>query len=49
MKEKMHKELFKIGHTKVDVHNLKAVESICIAIVGILSITAGTIYGTIMF
>jgi hypothetical protein len=49
MKKKMHKDIFKIGSTKFDIHNLRAVETISIVIVGILSITAGTIYGSMLF
>jgi len=49
MKEKMQKDVVKIGHSVVDIHNLKAIEAVSITIVGILSITAGTIYGMTMF
>jgi len=49
MKEKLQKEIAKLGSTHVDHSNLKAVEAISMSIVAILAITVGTIYGDILF
>ena len=49
MKEKMQKDLFKVGSKHVDHWNLKAYEAISMTVVGILSITLGQIYGSLLF
>lgn len=49
MKEKLQKEITRIGSTTVDHYNLKAIEAISMSIVAILAITVGTIYGDILF
>ncbi len=48
MEKKLHKDVVRIGSENVDIHDLKHYEAVAIAVVGILSITIGTIYGAIM-
>ena len=45
MKEKLHKEVVRIGSEHVDHGNLKALEAVSMSVVTILAITIGTIYG----
>jgi len=49
MKEKLNKEVAKIGSSNVDHGNLNAIEAVSMSIVAILAITAGTIYGGMLF
>jgi len=49
MKEKLKKEVFKIGTTPVDHKQLSAIEAIAMSVVAILAVTLGTIYGDMLF
>jgi hypothetical protein len=48
MKEKLHKDVVRIGSKNVDIENLEHYEAIFISIVGILSLAVGTIYANIL-
>lgn len=49
MKEKMNKEVAKIGSDHVDHGNLKAFEAVSMSVVAILALTIGTMYGDKLF
>jgi len=49
MKEKLQKEVIKVGTKTVDYEKLEHYEAVSIAVVGILSATIGTIYGSGLF
>ena len=49
MKEKLHKEVVKIGSEHVDHNDLKAIEAVSMSVVAILAITIGTLYGDKLF
>lgn len=49
MKEKLNKEIARIGSGYVDHGSLKAYEAISMSIVAILAITIGTMYGDKLF
>lgn len=49
MKEKMTKEVARIGTKHVDHGNLEAIEAVSMSVVAILSLTIGTIYGSMLF
>lgn len=49
MKEKMTKEVARIGSNHVDHSNLNAVEAVSMSVVAILALTIGTIYGDKLF
>jgi hypothetical protein len=48
VREHLHKEVFRVGHKHVDHYNLTAIEAVAMSLVAILSITVGTIYGSIL-
>jgi hypothetical protein len=49
MKEKLNKEIVRLGTGSVDHSNLKAYEAISMSVVAILAITIGTMYGDKLF
>ena len=49
MKEKLNKEIVRIGSEHVDHNNLKPYEAISMSAVGILAITIGTLFGDKLF
>lgn len=49
MKEKLTKEVARIGSEHVDHGNLKAYEAISMSVVAVLAITIGTLYGDKLF
>jgi hypothetical protein len=49
MKEKLNKEVVRLGTDYVDHKNLKAIEAISMSVVAILAITIGTMYGDKLF
>ncbi|MFA5926650.1 MAG: hypothetical protein WCT32_01825 [Patescibacteria group bacterium] len=49
MKEKLHTDIVRVGTKSVDHNDLSAIEATAMSIVAILSITLGTIYGSLMF
>ena len=49
MKEKMKKEIVRIGSEHVKYHDLKAVEAVTMSVVALLSIALGAIYGSLLF
>lgn len=49
MKDKLNKEIIRLGSENVDHNNLKAYEAISMSIVAILALTIGTIYGDKLF
>ena len=49
MKEKLHKEVFRIGSKHVNVNDLRPYEAVSMSLVAVLSIALGTIYGTMLF
>jgi len=49
MKEKLNKEIARIGSEHVDHGNLKAYEAISMSVVAILALTIGTMYGDKLF
>jgi len=48
MRKNLHKDVVRLGSESVNIHDLKHYEATAIAIVGILSIVVGTIYGNLM-
>lgn len=48
MKEKLTKEVARIGSKHVDHGNLDAIEAVSMSVVAILSLTVGTIYGSML-
>lgn len=48
MKEKLHNDVLRIGSKNIDIENLEHYEAVSISIVGILSLTIGTIYANIL-
>jgi len=48
MEKELHKDVVRIGSKNVDIHDLKHYEAVAIAVVGVLSITVGTIYGALI-
>ncbi|MCL5410558.1 MAG: hypothetical protein M1324_01740 [Patescibacteria group bacterium] len=49
MKEKLNKEVARIGSCHVDHENLKAYEAISMSLVAVLALTIGTMYGDKLF
>lgn len=49
MKEKLQKEVARIGSEHVDHGNLKAIEAVSMSAVAILAITVGTMYADKLF
>jgi len=49
MEEKMHQELFRIGSKHIDTNNIKVYEAVSMVAVGFLSLSLGTIYGSLLF
>ena len=49
MKEKLQKEVVRIGSEHVDHGNLKLVEAVSMSVVAVLAITIGTLYGDKLF
>lgn len=49
MKEKMTKEVARIGSKHVDHGNLNAIEAVSMSVVAILALTVGTMYGDKLF
>lgn len=45
----LHKDVVRLGSKSVDHYDLNAIEAVAMTLVAILSITAGTIYGTMLF
>lgn len=49
MKDKLNKEVARLGSEHVDHGNLKAIEAVSMSVVAILAITIGTMYGDKLF
>jgi hypothetical protein len=49
MREKLQSEVVKVGTKTLDYNNLKLYEAISVAVVAVLALTLGTIYGTILY
>jgi|BarGraNGADG00212_2_1021979.scaffolds.fasta_scaffold194732_1 hypothetical protein len=49
MKEKMTKEVARIGSKNVDHGKLEAIEAVSMSIVAVLALTVGTIFGAKLF
>ena len=49
MKEKLQKDVIRIGSKDVDHSNLSAFEAVSMSAVAILAITVGTLYGDKLF
>lgn len=49
MKEKLNKEVARIGSEHVDHGNLKAIEAVSMSVVAILALTIGTLFGDKLF
>lgn len=49
MKEKLQKDMFRLGSKNVDHSNLSAIEAVSMSAVAILAITIGTLYGDKLF
>lgn len=49
MKEKLNKEVARIGSKHVDHGNLNVIEAVAMSTVAILALTVGTIYGDKLF
>lgn len=49
MKEKLTKEVVRIGSKHVDHGNLNAIEAVSMSVVAILALTVGTMYGDKLF
>jgi len=49
MKEKLQKEVVRIGSKHVDHDNLDAIEAVAMSTVAILALTVGTIFGDKLF
>lgn len=49
MKEKLQKDVFRLGTKDVDHQNLNAIEAISMSTVAIMAVTIGTIYGDKLF
>jgi len=49
MKEKLENEVCRLGSRHIDVNNLKAYEAVSMSLIAVLSITLGTIYGSMIF
>lgn len=45
----LHKEVAKVGTKHIDHYNLETIEAVTMTAAAVLSITLGTIYGTILF
>jgi hypothetical protein len=45
----LHKEVCRVGTGQFDHGNIKTLEAIAVSLVAILSLTAGTIYGSMLF
>lgn len=49
MKEKLQKEIARLGSTHVDHSNLKTIEAVSMSVVAILAIAVGTMFGDLLF
>jgi len=49
MKEKLQKEIVRIGSEHVNHDNLNAIEAVSMSVVAILALTIGTMYGDKLF
>lgn len=45
----LHKDVVRVGTGQLDHGNIKTYEAIAMSIVAILSLTAGTLYGSMLF
>jgi hypothetical protein len=49
MKEKLQKEVIRLGSKNVDHENLNAIEAVSMSVVAILALTVGTLYADKLF
>lgn len=48
LKKNAHNDVFRVGHKSVDHYDLTAFEAATMTVVAVLSITVGTIYGSLL-